>query len=92
VPANSLQPRHPFNNVHGKTEAVDVVVNSQLQWRVDAALFLVAAYMNVFVVPPSIRQAMNQLRIAISSVPTLCEQNQLVIGNRLNFVAQRLRK
>ena len=29
---------------------------------------------------------------AISSVPTLCEQNQLVIGNRLNFVADRLCK
>ena len=29
---------------------------------------------------------------AISSVPTLCEQNQLVVGNRLNFVAHRLCK
>jgi hypothetical protein len=28
----------------------------------------------------------------ISSVPTLCEQNQLVIGNRLNFVTHRLCK
>jgi len=28
----------------------------------------------------------------ISSVPTLCEQNQLVIGNALNFVAHRLCK
>ena len=27
-----------------------------------------------------------------SSVPTLCEQNQLVIGNRLNFVGHRLCK
>jgi hypothetical protein len=27
-----------------------------------------------------------------SSVPTLCEQNQLVVGNRLNFVAHRLCK
>jgi hypothetical protein len=28
----------------------------------------------------------------VSSVPTLCEQNQLVVGNRLNFVAHRLCK
>ena len=28
----------------------------------------------------------------ISSVPTLCEQNQLVIGNGLNLFADRLRK
>ena len=28
----------------------------------------------------------------VSSVPTLCEQNQLVIGNRLNFVGHRLCK
>jgi hypothetical protein len=27
-----------------------------------------------------------------SSVPTLREQNQLVIGNRLNFIAHRLCK
>jgi hypothetical protein len=30
--------------------------------------------------------------LVISSVPTLCEQNQLVIGKRLNFVAHRLCK
>ena len=34
----------------------------------------------------------NKKRDSISSVPTLCEQNQLVIGNRLNFVADRLCK
>jgi hypothetical protein len=28
----------------------------------------------------------------ISSVPTLCEQNQLVIGNELNLMANRLCK
>jgi GNAT superfamily N-acetyltransferase len=34
----------------------------------------------------------NDIRTALSSVPTLCEQNQLVIGNLLNFVAHRLCK
>ena len=30
--------------------------------------------------------------LGLSSVPTLCEQNQLVIGNLLNFIARRLGK
>ena len=34
----------------------------------------------------------SEIRVGPSSVPTLCEQNQLVIGNRLNFVTHRLCK
>jgi len=33
-----------------------------------------------------------QFLYLVSSVPTLCEQNQLVIGNALNFVGHRLCK
>lgn len=65
VPTNSLQPRHSVNNIHGKAEAVDVVVNGQLQRRIDAAFLLVAAHMDIFVVLPPISQSMNQLRIAM---------------------------
>ena len=37
-------------------------------------------------------QATGELANHFSSIPTLCEQNQLVIGNALNFVGHRLCK
>src|SRR5215472_5472626 len=56
---------HSVNNVHRKAEAIDIVINRQLQWRIDAAFLFVAAYVDVFVVSPSISHSMNQLRIAM---------------------------
>jgi Transposase IS66 family len=34
----------------------------------------------------------DETTVKLSSVPTLCEQNQLVIGNALNFVGHGLGK
>ena len=65
VPANFLQPRHSVNHVHRQAEAADVVVNRQLQWRVDAAFLFVPAHVDVFVVSPPISQPMNQLGVAV---------------------------
>jgi hypothetical protein len=32
-----------------------------------------------------VKRTISDLSFGLSSVPTLCEQNELVIGNRLNF-------
>src|SRR5215469_17504450 len=68
---------HPVNNVHRKAEAVDIIINRQLQWGIDAAFLLVAAHVDVFVVPPPISQTMNQLRVAVE-----IEDDRLVHGKQ----------
>src|SRR5579872_6037574 len=65
VAANLLQSWHPVHNVHGEAEPVDIVVDGQLQRRVDAALFFIAAHMNIAVIGAAIGQTMNELRIAV---------------------------
>jgi len=44
--------RHPINRVDSKAEAVGLVSNSELQRRVDVALLLVAAHVNVVLMRP----------------------------------------
>jgi len=44
--------RHPINRVDSQAEAVGLVSNSELQRRVDVALLLVAAHVNVVLMRP----------------------------------------
>jgi len=60
VPADFLQSGHSVDDIHGQAEAIDVVIDRQLQRRVDIAFFLVAANMHVVVIVATVRQTMNQ--------------------------------
>ena len=45
---------YPVDGVNGQAEAVGLVANGQLQWRVDVALLLVAADVDVVLAGPAV--------------------------------------
>src|SRR5208283_5890063 len=52
--------RHAVDRVNGQGEAVGLVTNSQLQRRVDVALFLVAAHVNAVLIRPAVGEPVDQ--------------------------------
>lgn len=60
VPSDLLQFGNTIHDIHREAEAVDVVVNGQLQRSVDTAFLLISADMNVVVILPPISQPVNQ--------------------------------
>ena len=56
---------HPVDHVDREREPVDLVLNRQLHRRVDVALLLVAADMNVVVVCPTVSQPMDEPGIGV---------------------------
>ena len=65
VGARHLQPRYTVDNVDRQAEAVDLIVDGKLQWRVDIALFLVSAHVQVLAVGPPVGQAVDQPGVAV---------------------------
>jgi len=55
-----LETGHPVDRVNGQAEAVRLVANGKLQRRVDVALLLVSADMDVVLVGPAISEPMDQ--------------------------------
>jgi hypothetical protein len=62
---NLLESWHPVDDIHGKAESVNVVLDGQFERSTDAALFFLAVYMNVVVIRSAIGQVMYQLWIAV---------------------------
>src|SRR5271163_2856758 len=57
--------RHSVDYVHSDGEAIDLIIDCQLQRSVDIALLLVSTHMQVGMVVSVVRQAMNQPWIAV---------------------------
>ena len=62
VSADPLQLRHAVDHVDGQAEAIDLVLDGQIERRVDVSFFLVAAHVQVLVIGPPIGQAVDQPR------------------------------
>ena len=73
---------HAVDDVDGQVEAVDLVVDRQLQRRVDVALLLVAADVQVVVVRAAVGQPVDQPGIAVE-----VEDDRLVVGEQRVEVA-----
>src|SRR4029450_603472 len=73
--AGDPQARYPIDDVDRETEAVDLVTNGQIERRVDVALLLVAAHVQVLVIGAPVGQPMDQPRISVE-----VEDNGLVRG------------
>src|SRR5262249_892975 len=77
VPSDSRESGDGVHNIHRQAEAVDVVVDRQLQRRVDTAFLFVSPHVNVAVIRAPVGEPMNQLRI-----PVKVEQDRLVDGKQ----------
>src|SRR5437667_8203594 len=65
VGPHPLQGRHPIDDVDGQAEAVDLVLDGQVERGVDVALLLVAPHVEILVVRGSIGQAVDEPAIAV---------------------------
>jgi len=57
--ASHMEPRHSIDGVDGKAEAVSVIANGKFQRRVDVALFLIAADMDVVLAGSALSKAVD---------------------------------
>jgi hypothetical protein len=57
--AGDAETRHPVNRIDGQAEAIGLIPDGQLQRRVDVALFLVAAHMDVVLTWPAVGEAVD---------------------------------
>src|SRR5579859_4109588 len=62
---NLLKLRHALDRVHGQTETINLVLNRQFQRRIDIALFLVAANVQILVICAAVRQAMDEPGVSV---------------------------
>src|SRR5271169_3713305 len=63
--ANGLKFGNAVDGVNRKTEAVGLVVDRELHWRIDVAFFLVAAHVQVLVVGAPVGQPVDQPRVSV---------------------------
>ena len=63
--SGDLQGRNAVDHVDHQTEPVDLVLYRQLQRRIDAAFFLIAAHMEILVIIAAIGQAVYQPGITV---------------------------
>src|SRR5262245_31737615 len=56
--AGNTKPRHAIDDVDGEAETIDLVSNGQIERRVDVALLLVAAHVQILVIRAPICQPM----------------------------------
>src|SRR5262249_237830 len=49
VPTDALEPHDAVNGINSQTEAINLVIDGQLPWRVDGAFLLVPVYMQALV-------------------------------------------
>jgi hypothetical protein len=74
VPAYGLQSRDAVNRIDSQTEAIDLVVDSQLHRRVDVAFLFVSTHMEILVLA-GICEAMDQ-----PGIPVEIENDLFVAG------------
>ena len=70
-----LKGRNAVDCVHRQSKSVDLVLDGQFHRRIDVALLLVAADVEIIVVVPPISQAMDQPRVGME-----IEDDRLVVG------------
>src|SRR5215471_19983683 len=56
---------YPVNSIHGQGEAVSLIADGELQRRVDVALLLVAAHVNVVLTGPAVRESVDEPRVSV---------------------------
>ena len=56
---------HPVNRVDGQAKTVGLIADGKLQRRVDVALFLVAAHVDIVLAGPAVGEAMDQPRVSV---------------------------
>ena len=62
---SALKLWNSVDDIHGNCEAVNLVIDCQLQRRVDVAFFLIAAHVKIGVIGASVSESMDQPRIAV---------------------------
>ena len=82
--ARTGQPGHPVDHVDHQIEAVDLVEDRELERRVDVALLLVAAHVQVLVVREAVGELVDQPGIAVE-----VEDHRLVGGEQAVELAVR---
>src|SRR5215471_5138957 len=82
--ASRLQGRHAINDVHSKAETIDLILDGQVQRRVDVSFLLIPADMKVLVIGPPVRQAVDQPGIAME-----VEDDRSVFGEQAVEVSVR---
>ena len=65
VSGGGLQPGDSVDDVDGEIEAVDLVEDGQLEWRVDVALLLVAADVDVAVVLAAVGEFVDERGVGV---------------------------
>ena len=63
--ANPLQSWNVLNHIHGQGEAIDLILDRQLQRSVDIPLFLITMDVEVVMVAATVSQAMDEPRISV---------------------------
>src|SRR5215472_1501577 len=61
--ADSLQFWYILNRIHGQREAINLVLDRQLQGGIDVAFFLITVNVQVRMVGTTVRQAMDEPRV-----------------------------
>src|SRR6266542_7066016 len=56
---------HPINGVDGEAKAISLIADGQLQRRVDVALLLITAHVDVVLSWPAVGEAVYQPRVAV---------------------------
>ena len=64
-PADQLQSWHILNCIHGQGETIDLILDSQLQWGIDVALFHIAVDVDVGMIRAAVGQAVDQPRVSV---------------------------
>ena len=62
---DALQTRHAANGIEREPEAIHAIEHDHIERRGRRSLFDIAADVNVAVIAPAIREAMNQRRVAV---------------------------
>lgn len=65
VGADGLKLGNALDDIHRKTEAIDLVLDSQLHGSIDIAVLLVSADVYVLVIRPAVSEAMDEPRISM---------------------------
>ena len=77
VRGGGLQALYPVDDIDCEVEAVDLIENRKLQRRVDVALFLIPADVDVSVVGPAISELVDERRVGVE-----VEDDGLVAGEQ----------
>ena len=68
---------NPVDDIHRQVEAIDLVPHGELEWGINIAMFLIAAYVKVFVVGAAVSEFVNQPGVAMK-----VENNRPVYGEQ----------